>query len=76
VPNEGQFNSEELIRDAFPFTEIVCVFNDKNLWVNAQRYLNPADITYDLGPEYRGWIQVLTKEASDHVRFDFCFESR
>ncbi|KAH6571783.1 hypothetical protein BASA62_003698 [Batrachochytrium salamandrivorans] len=67
ILSERQANCDELLRESLPFTEIICIFNHKNLWVNAQRYLNPADITYDLGADSPGWIAVLTKDASEHV---------
>lgn len=67
ILSERQANCDELLRESLPFTEIVCIFNHKNLWVNAQRYLNPADITYDLGADSPGWLAVLTKDASEHI---------
>lgn len=68
ILGERQVTREQAIREALPFTHIIAIFNNKNLWVNAQHYLNPANLTYDLGPEDKGWIPILNREASEHIQ--------
>lgn len=68
IMGKRQTAQEEEIRKVLPYTHIVAIFNHKNLWVNAQHYLNPTKLTYDLGSEDFGWIPVLRPTTADHTQ--------
>ena len=49
--------------ETFPYKELFCVFNHKQMFVNNQRLVDPTKIGYDLQLEKRGgWLAVIHDE--------------
>merc|ERR1711988_1264110 len=49
--------------ETFPYKELFCVFNHKQMFVNNQRLVDPTKIGYDLQLEKKGgWLAVIHDE--------------